>query len=229
MIGERTTAPSAAPRTTAAPRCAAPQRRCRRSAGRRSTRPSRRRCGPCCRARRRRPATTCSAGGARRGGLAGSGGRGDMGRRDDRARASVQTERQDLQPAGLGGPVGAAAGVDSRASSTNRQNAFASRIWSGVRARTRHRSGDPTTTATHRARDVATLSRLPAVQEVHPARRELRVRRRQRVDADRRLLALELVDRADAGLRRAAEPRDRADLGVVRRDDEDVAPSRAGA
>src|SRR5439155_18690580 len=36
------------------------------------------------------------------------------------------------------------------------------------------------------------------VQELHPARRVLRRRARARVDDDRRLLALELVDRADA-------------------------------
>ena len=45
------------------------------------------------------------------------------------------------------------------ASSTNRHSAFASRICSGVRARTRSRSGEATTTATQRARDVATFIR----------------------------------------------------------------------
>ena len=43
--------------------------------------------------------------------------------------------------------------------STNRQKAFASRICSGVRARTRNRSGEATTMLMQRARDVATLSR----------------------------------------------------------------------
>jgi hypothetical protein len=39
---------------------------------------------------------------------------------------------------------------------------------------------------------------MAAVEEVHAAGRELRGRRRHRVDADRRLLALELVDGPDA-------------------------------
>ena len=49
-------------------------------------------------------------------------------------------------------------------------------------------------------------------------------RRRHRVDADRRLLALELVDRPDPRLGRQ-QPLDRPDLGVVRRDDQDVVPA----
>ena len=48
----------------------------------------------------------------------------------------------------------------SDASSTNRARAFASCIWRGVRQRARSSSGLATTTATQRARDVATFSRL---------------------------------------------------------------------
>src|SRR4051794_26998798 len=61
-------------------------------------------------------------------------------------------------------------------------------------------------------------------EEAHPARRELGRRRRHRVDADGRLLALELVDGPDPGRLRQA-PLDLADLGVVGRDDENVVPA----
>src|SRR2546423_15223760 len=44
--------------------------------------------------------------------------------------------------------------------STKRQSALASRIWKGVCTRTLRTSGDPTITASHLPREVATLSRL---------------------------------------------------------------------
>ena len=55
-----------------------------------------------------------------------------------------------------------------------------------------------------------------------------RARRGHRVDRDRRLLALELVDGADAGAGQRARAIAR-DLGVVRRDDEDVLQRRSAA
>ena len=105
-------------------------------------------------------------------------------------------------------------------SSANWQSAFARRICFGVRARTlrsaraRHDHGNAPCA---RGRDVEAVAR---VEEVHATRRVLGRRGRHRVDADRRLLPLELVDGADPGIRELAQ--DRADLGVVRRDDEDV-------
>ena len=49
--------------------------------------------------------------------------------------------------------------IGVRATSASRQSAFASRICSGFRARTSSSSGESATTATQRARDVATLRR----------------------------------------------------------------------
>ena len=66
---------------------------------------------------------------------------------------------------GLAFRVGRAAGS---ASSANRQNALASRIWAGVRARTRNRSGEATTTPMQRAREVATLSRFRLYRKSMP-------------------------------------------------------------
>ena len=191
----------AAPRTTAAPGAPLQQRRSRRGPAPRSSRRSPPRCARCCRARRRATSDhDASAGEARRGG-----------RPADRAVAhraamiGATQSRPSVRPR-RGRRPGVVRGAS--AISTNRQNAFASRIWSGrPRADARADPATPTTTATQRARDVATLRRLPAVQEVHPARRELRARRRHRVDADRRLLALELVDRPDPRLARAAAAR----------------------
>ena len=124
-------------------------------------------------------------------------------------------------------PPGDAAGPPSgsaAATSTNRQSAFASRIWlgrPGPDAEQVRRCHDDGHAAGARRRHVEPIA---AVQEVHPARRELGARGRQRVDADGRLLALELVDGADACLGRQ-QPPDGADLGVVRRDDEHVLPA----
>ena len=68
----------------------------------------------------------------------------------------------------MGGGTGSTGVGDVAASSRNRQNAFASRIWPAFRARTRQRSGDPTTNATQRAREVATLSRLRLYRKSMP-------------------------------------------------------------
>ena len=76
-----------------------------------------------------------------------------------------------------------------------------------------------------RRRDVEPV---PAVQEVHAARRELRAGRRQRVDADRRLLALELVDRPDPG-RRRQQPLDRRRPGRCTARRSARRPSRSAA
>ena len=73
-----------------------------------------------------------------------------------------------------------------------------------------------------RRRDVEPVR---AVEKVHAARRVLGRRRRQRHDDDGRLLALELVDGADA---HAGQPlRERRHLRVVRRDDHEIAARRA--
>ena len=63
---------------------------------------------------------------------------------------------------------------------------------------------------------------VQAVQELHPARRLLGTRRRHRVDDHRRLLPLELVDRANANPTPRESLGQERDVGVVRGDDEYV-------
>ena len=62
---------------------------------------------------------------------------------------------------------------------------------------------------------------VQAVEELHPPRRFVGARGRHRVDHDRRLLSLELVDRAHPGAGRQRRPQDR-DVRVVGGHDEDV-------
>ena len=54
------------------------------------------------------------------------------------------------------------------ATSTRRHSALASCIWRGVAHETRTRAGDATTSATQRARDVATFSRLSEYRNSMP-------------------------------------------------------------
>ena len=89
------------------------------------------------------------------------------------------------------------------ASSTKRQSAFTSRISSTVLQSASSRRGEQTSSTRHCAREVATLIRFAVEDEREPARRVLPARARERDDHDRRLLPLELVDRADAHARRA--------------------------
>ena len=81
--------------------------------------------------------------------------------------------------------------------STSRQSAFASRICSTVRqfaSSSRGRADEVREALRPRDRDVEPVARE---QEVEPARDVLAARARHRVEDDRRLLALELVDGAD--------------------------------
>ena len=79
----------------------------------------------------------------------------------------------------------------------------------------------------HLAREVATFSRLSEYRNSMPRGASAQLRRGQRIDHDRRLLPLELVDGADARARNALLQL--KNLGVVRRDDQDVGHFPAGA
>ena len=78
-----------------------------------------------------------------------------------------------------------------------------SRICSIVLQSASSSAGAQTSTARHCAREVATLKRLAVEREADPARRVLGGRARHRDEDDRRLLPLELVDRADRDRLRA--------------------------
>ncbi len=115
-----------------------------------------------------------------------------------------------------------------RACSTNRQSAFASRICSTVRQSTSSSRGEQTTYARHCARETATFSRFRESRKSSPRGTSSPLERRHRVEDDRRLAALELVDRADldaGGQPLAQQPH----LRVVRRDDHHVGRARAAA
>ena len=113
-------------------------------------------------------------------------------------------------------------GLASARSSTNRQSAFASRICSTVRqfaSSSRGRADEVREALRPRDRDVEAV---PREQEVEPARDVLAARARHRVEDDRRLLALELVDGADPDAPVGDLLAQAAHLRVVRRDDDDV-------
>ena len=85
------------------------------------------------------------------------------------------------------------------------------RICSGVRHSTRSSAGLHTTNASACARGHGDVEAVEVVQELHPARDVVGASTgRHRVDDDRRLLALELVDGADRGRPRAGARRSRA-------------------
>jgi len=88
---------------------------------------------------------------------------GELGRQDEMPLIAGRVCGGERTPgcAGRRGPRPRASGhVRPAATSTSRQSALASCIWWGVAQETRTSAGDATTSATQRAREVATFNRL---------------------------------------------------------------------
>ena len=184
MSRDRSVAPRAAPRTTAAPGAPLSSGRARQVARDDRRDGDRGDMARCCQARRRPPATRPSAAEGRRGGWR-------------------KVESSDVHGASISG----------RARGSVRRSCQLLETTESVRqAHLLRRPGlDPEQIGGgDDDRDAACpggrhVEPVPAVQEVHAARRQLGRRGRHRVDADRRLLPLELVDGPDPGFWSAAD------------------------